>query len=981
MIGSVVSHYRVLEKLGEGGMGVVYKAEDIPLKRLAALKFLPPDMTRDPAAKERFVLEAQAASALNHAHVTTIYGIEESPEGAFIAMEYVDGKTLKEIIAGDLTTSTLYPMPISQVLDIAIQVAEGLAAAHEKGIVHRDIKADNIMLSVRGQAKIMDFGLAKLKGAEKLTQTRSTLGTLSYMSPEQAKGEEVDRRSDIFSLGVVLYEMLAGRLPFAGEYQAAVIYAIINETPQPVARYNSHVSAELERIVDKAMAKDREERYQHADDLLADLRRERKNLEYVKAGTVIPEKAVPKPKRKTLPLALAAASVAVLALLIFLFSPFKLRVGPAESAQAKENSLAVMYFENIQDPQDKNKSAQMITALLTTGLSDSPRYIQVVSSQRLFDILNLLGKGDLRVIDKSVATEVAKKAGVQWMVTGKILKEEPNIALISEISDAATGKILATQRVNAAAGEDLFAVVDKLSPQVMKALALPEQAQKELEHPISEATTRSQDAYRYYIEGVDNIQKMDITEALRCFKIALQIDPTFALAYYRLAYIYFRLADYKTAKEYITEALKRSDKMSRKEKLYAEAMAAAIERNCVRAIKTFREITVLYPEEKDAYFHQAHIFYYDLANATEAIRCIEKAIAIDPLFKLAYNMLAYACFETGDKEKSLWAINQYIALAPGEANPYDTRGELYAWNGQIDQAIASYEKALALNPNFFCRMIGILHVFKENYSQAEYYFKKLIASDNPSIRAEARLDLALVPLYQGKFAKALEIANEFMAVVRQKPDDPYEEGLYHYNKAWILEEKGDLRAAIQEATEGSKLRDALPLITGNWYLGYCAYLLSSNGRMAEAEAIVGSLKKESEKNQDFTPIYWQAAGVVALAKNDLQGAASCLEKEKAAAHDFFRIYHLARAYLQSGALDKAVALLEKALTRYDYPRFLEPILAVKAYYLLGQAYERSGWKDKAIQKYEKFLEIWKDADPGLPEVADARQRLEKLKKL
>ncbi|MCJ7524944.1 MAG: protein kinase [Candidatus Aminicenantes bacterium] len=976
MIGKTISHYKIIEEIGRGGMGVVYKAEDTLLKRLAALKFLPPEMTRDPAAKERFVLEAQAASALNHAHVTTIYGIEESPEGTFIAMEFVEGQTLKELIAVDRSPSTGHPLPISQVLDIAIQVAEGLAAAHEKGIVHRDIKADNIMLSARGQAKIMDFGLAKLKGAEKLTQTRSTLGTLAYMSPEQAKGEEVDLRSDLFSFGVVLYELLAGRLPFAGEYQAAVIYAIINEDPQPVARYNSHVSAELECIVGKALAKDREERYQHADELLADLRREKKKLEYVKAGLVIPEKAGPKSKHKMLPLALAAAAVAVLVLFILIFSPFKIRFDPQQTVQAGENSLAVMYFENMQDPADKNRIAQMITALLTTGLSDSPRYIQVVSSQRLFDILNLLGKGDLHVIDKTVASEIARKAGVQWMVTGKVLSTEPNIVLISEISNVATGKILATQRVNGAPGEDLFAVIDKLSPQVVKALALPEQAQNELGRPVAEATTHSEDAYRSYLEGLENFYKGYTFEAESDFAKTLDYDPAFAMAYYRLAVIKLIDEEYREAKTYIAQATKYSANMTQWEKLYLEGLADIAAGQYERGIKTIREITSRFPDEKEAFFWLAYIYRQNLYNPEEAISCLNKAIAIDSNYKFAYNHLAYSYNDSGDFEKSLWAINKYISLAPGEANPYDSRGDLYAYNGRLNEAIESYKKALAIKPDFLVSLykIGILHLFKKKYAEAESVFKKLATSKYPTKSA-----LAIIPIYQGKLKQGLTVLSTIMAAYRAEQYAGSETGYCHINKAEIHEERGELGLAIEETKTGMEIFKQADPDAPLWFRDYYAYLLSRNGKWAEAEAVVRELKTESEINWEIRFMYWRAEGALALARNDLKGAQTYFEKDKT--NDFWGAYLLARTDLQLGALDKAVAIMEKALTRYNYERFYEPILAAKAYYLLGQAYERSGWKDKAIQKYEEFLDIWKDADTGLPEVTDARQRLAKLKKL
>jgi len=305
MIGQTVSHYKILSKLGEGGMGVVYKAHDTKLDRVVALKFLPHYLTSDPTEKERFYHEARAASALLHTNVAVVFEIDEHDGQMFIAMEYVDGKTLREILHAET-------LAMKKVLDIAGQVCDGLAAAHERGIVHRDIKSENIMVTSKGQPKITDFGLAKVKGATKLTKTGSTLGTAAYMSPEQARGEDVDHRSDIFSFGIVLYEMLTGRLPFKGEHHAALLYSIINDEPQPIARFNEKATPEIERIVAKALEKDKDDRYQHADEMLSDLRRERKKLDYVKTADVA-EPAAIKAKSSTRKIWFGIGAVAVLA--------------------------------------------------------------------------------------------------------------------------------------------------------------------------------------------------------------------------------------------------------------------------------------------------------------------------------------------------------------------------------------------------------------------------------------------------------------------------------------------------------------------------------------------------------------------------------------------------------------------------------------------------------------------------------------------
>src|SRR6266850_7545892 len=276
--GQTISHYKVLEKLGEGGMGVVYKAEDLKLKRIVAIKFLPTRLSVHGEERERFTLEAQSASALNHPNICTIYEIDEANNETFIVMEYLDGVTLREWISRKSRESGGYrKLGMKEALDIATQIAEGLEKAHEKGIVHRDIKSENIMVTTDGRAKIMDFGLAKLRGSSKLTKTGSTVGTIAYMSPEQVEGLETDHRTDIFSFGVVLYEVLSGKLPFQAEHETAVMYEIINVDPKPISEIRQGVDQELDRIVMKCLEKDREVRYQSMRDVSVDLKRYRRD--------------------------------------------------------------------------------------------------------------------------------------------------------------------------------------------------------------------------------------------------------------------------------------------------------------------------------------------------------------------------------------------------------------------------------------------------------------------------------------------------------------------------------------------------------------------------------------------------------------------------------------------------------------------------------------------------------------------------------
>jgi len=834
-------------------------------------------------------------------------------------------------------------------------------------------------VTTKGRAKIMDFGLAKLKGATKLTKAGTTLGTAAYMSPEQASGEEVDHRSDIFSFGVVTYELLTGQLPFKGEHQSAIIYSILNEEPQPVARFNNKVSAEIDRIVFKALSKDREERYQHIEDLQADLRKERKGLEYARSGQ-IPSQVVPsKPKKKLLRILFPASIITTAVLLFLILQPFKVEVGTEQKAIAEQNSLAIMYFENVADSEDKDKTAQMITALLITDLSES-QYMRVVSRQRLYDILKLLGKEDLKVIDKTVASEIAQKAGVKWILTGSILKTQPNIILTSDISNASSGEVRATQRITGAGGEDLFAVVDRLSAEIKKDLALPQPAAQEVDKPVAEVTTHSPEAYRYYLEGLDYQHKLYTREATESFEKALQRDSTFAMAYFWLS----RMKRDSEKRELLTKAVKYSEKASQKEKYYLKVAEAELSGNFQKMVEELKKLVAKYPQDKDAFFGIGMTYRNELNQPGEAIKYFNKVIEIDPLYKTAYNLLAYTYDEIGDFEKSIWAINKYIELAPKEANPYDTRGDLYTFNGKIDLAIESYKKAIEIKPDFYAsvRKLGHMYLFKGDYVQAESYYQILTSSEVKNTRSFGRANLALIPLYQGKFNQALQVLEQGLAADKMERVGGWSEIVKHMQKSSIYEAEGNFDLALREAEICMEMLHKLDPNDPVYFRDFYIYLLTQSGDIKNAEEIASSLKKDIEK-KDIKKMYayWLAASSIEKVKGNKQEALMFLEKAASEAPqiDFGTRYFLCQAYLETGRLAEAVSGLEKALNRFDDNRANIPTWSVKAHYLLGLAYEKSGWNQKAIEKYQEFLDIWKEADPGIKEVEDAKQRLAKLK--
>ena len=420
MIGTTILQYTILEKVGEGGMGVVYKAHDNKLDRLVALKFLPEKISITEEDKARFLQEARAASAVMHPNVCVIYDIAEHDHRQFIVMEYVDGVTLRQKITGRSGQ-------IADCVGYAIQIGEALQEAHGKGIVHRDIKADNIMVNAKNQVKVMDFGLAKLKGSLKLTRTSSTVGTLASMAPEQIQGGQIDARNDIFSFGVVLYEMLTGHLPFRGEHEAAMVYSIVNEEPQPLQKYLPEAPSDLVHILNRLLEKEPDERYQSIGDVVIELKRLKKQTSRVSrlvpaerptglSETTFESSGKPSTDfrasamgKKALWAVIAAAVVVIGIVAWFVFRPGQ---QSSSGAAAKEKSIAVMYFENKTDEKDLDK---ILVDMLITNLGRN-KAISVVSGQRLFDILKALGKQDATTIDKSTATEVAQRASVKTML-------------------------------------------------------------------------------------------------------------------------------------------------------------------------------------------------------------------------------------------------------------------------------------------------------------------------------------------------------------------------------------------------------------------------------------------------------------------------------------------------------------------------------------------------------------------------------------
>jgi len=975
MISENVLHYKILEKLGEGGMGIVYKAHDTKLDRTVALKFLPHYLSTDQNEKERFYHEARTAASLNHHNIAVIYEIGEYEHDIFLAMEYVEGSTLKKLIENKNE-----PLTVKKVLEIAIQICEGLEEAHEKGIVHRDIKSDNIMMTSKGQIKIMDFGLAKLKGASRITMAGSTVGTAAYMSPEQAQGEDVDQRSDIFSLGVVLYELLTTHLPFSGEHQAALIYSLINEDPQPVARYNNKIPPELERIVFKALAKDKEDRYQHVDDLLADLRRERKNLEYAKTGYIkttaaVPVKVEEKKKskgilnKKFVLIITPAFLLVILAVIFLIFNPFKSsKENPASGSSV--NSLAVMYFENITDPADTKHNSEMLTNLLITSLSQV-RGLEVISRERLLDIQKDLGQTD-KTISASFASNIAKHAGVTTMLIGSILQEDPNLAVTTRLIDVQSGNIISSQQVTNFKPAQIFNLVDTLALLIQNNLRSTSGRNEEIKS-VQDVTTSSPEAYRAFLEGVDLMNKIYWSEAIAAFSRAIELDKNFAIAYYYLSRAQVGFGDLETSVKSLKKAVELAENTTERERLQILSANYLMQNDFSKAIETTEKLIELYPHEMSSYVLLGYNIYDQmLFKPDKAIETLKRGINVEPSAKRLWNLLAYSYTWANRKQDAINTVNKYVNLVPAEPNPYDTKGDIYAWFREYDSSIASYETAFKLRSNFgSAYKLGFYMVLKQQYEEALKYFQ---AGDNefPYIEAhQGRLQTAA--------KKLLELSDSEIITVnklRSMISFYYEMGQY----SRMLQTARQL-AAYSEKNPVDKIRDR----------DYLAWALIKNGRSADAWNIHKELQKDADNvsvPEKITVEYLSA--LLSFEDNKYNRALQIFRKINSelpaiAEPKFFYAITL----LKTGHISDAIQEFRRTS---DWPgtndNFLLslipgalldwPVPAVKSHYWLGIAYATQGNKDKSVAEFKKFLEIWKDADFNSPEIVDAKLQLNKL---
>jgi serine/threonine protein kinase len=662
MVGTTISHYKILEKLGEGGMGVVYKAHDTKLNRDVAIKFLPHQIVAGEQQRERFVIEAQAAAALNHPNIATIYAIEEADGETFIVMEYIEGQELKGKIAqGSLA--------IDEVVTIATQIAEGLQAAHKKDIVHRDIKSSNIMLTESGQVKIMDFGLAKVRGGSQVTMVGTTLGTAAYMSPEQARGNEVDHRTDIWSFGVVLYEMLTGNLPFRSEYDQAVIYSILNEPPERMG----DVSPEMEQIVMKALAKNPGERYQSAADIARDLR-EIGDQRSGKIRVVM--------KRDKTPWLVGAAVVLLMAVAVYLFMPSSSNI----QGTAVVKTIAVLPFADLSPKKDQEYFSDGLSEELINALAKNPR-LRVTAGTSSF---SFKGKGlDIRTI--------ASKLNVGNILEGSVQKSGNTLRISADLVNVETDATLWSETYDGTLN-NIFALQDSISGSVVEALNA---ALLGSETTAPEEKTNPE-AYNAYLLGkhFSSLRgEANLAKAVGYYEEALSMDSSYAPAWEGLSQTHSRQADdgYAPLADGYRKARREVEKAIELDPNLADARS---QMGWVRqyydwdwkgADESYRKGLDLEPGNA-AVVSGAGALAFTLGRLKEAITLAHRSIDLDPVRVAGYNNLGLFSMYAGLLDESEAAYRKALELNPRYPGAHVMIGRLFLLRGKLDSALAEVEK-------------------------------------------------------------------------------------------------------------------------------------------------------------------------------------------------------------------------------------------------------------------------------------------------